>query len=64
MRMASYEGAHRSDLIDEEDGSPNYDANKYYPINTALFPNSAGVSILLCGWPRTLPGKLASAIFL
>jgi serine/threonine protein kinase len=31
MRMASYEGAHRSDLIDEEDGSPNYDANKYYP---------------------------------
>lgn len=31
MRMASYRGAHRSDLINEEDGTPNYDANKYYP---------------------------------
>ncbi|KAL3411736.1 kinase-like protein [Aspergillus fumigatus] len=29
--MASYRGAHRSDLINEEDGTPNYDANKYYP---------------------------------
>lgn len=48
--MASYGGAHRSDLIDEEDGSPNYNANKYYPAYIGELIHNKYCLISKVGW--------------
>jgi hypothetical protein len=69
--VARYTSDCHSDINQEEDSSTSYDATKYYPAcigelihdKYRLVSKLGWGSILLCGWLRTLRGKLYAYIF-